>query len=71
MSVKLNITGSCAECNYIDLDLDYYRIETFNAESRKMYTLKCKHEPTCYHMQREHEESMKAIDKVLSELCGE
>lgn len=71
MSVELKLTGSCAECEYIDLDLDYFRADTFNAQSKKIYTLNCKHEPTCYHMQHEHEESMKAIDKALSELCSE
>lgn len=70
MSVKLNITGSCAECEYIDLELDYLRADTFNGQKR-IYSLTCRHEPTCYHMQREHEESMKAIDKALSELCSE
>lgn len=71
MSVELKLTGSCKECEYIDLDLDYYRADTFNGESRKLYAIKCRHEPTCYHMQREHEESMAAINRVLSELCSE
>lgn len=66
MSVELKLTGSCKKCEYIDLDLDY-----FLAGNRKIYRLRCEHEPTCYHMQREHEESMAAIDEVLSELCSE
>lgn len=71
MSVELKLTGSCKKCEYIDLELDYFRAETYSKGSRKIYSLKCRHEPTCYHMQREHEEAMKDIDKALSELCSE
>lgn len=66
MSVELKLTGACKECEYIDLDLDY-----FHSGFKKVYRLRCEHEPTCYHMKREHEEAMKDIDKALSELCGE
>ena len=69
MSVQLKLTGYCKECEYIDLELDYFRTDFLNNENKKHYTLKCRHEPTCYRMQEEHKKAMEEIDKALTELC--
>ena len=65
MSIALKATGYCEKCPHIDLVMNEFSY----ADGIWRYSVSCLHEPTCYHIQAEHEKAMREIDDVLEELC--
>ena len=61
--IELKITGCCAGCRHIDLRLDSYF-----ADFRNCYQLRCVHDQTCMHLDQER--IAKAREHFLDVLTG-
>ena len=47
MSVKIEMDGMCKGCEEAELELSSVIVEQFDCTTRKLWDLRCIHEPVC------------------------